>query len=113
MRKLCDWLTSYGKTRLNGVVVPRARFLAVRSMFFNDLMLFGKYCHWEARDLPNAQAAETMRTSGRRFLCATPEANYLQMFDEFEEAVISALRKIGLDGKVQSRAQLGLEIPDF
>ncbi|RCN33448.1 hypothetical protein ANCCAN_20731 [Ancylostoma caninum] len=113
MRKLCDWLTSYGKTRLNGVVVPRARFLAVRSMFFNDLMLLGKYCHWEARDLPNPQAAEAIRTSGRRFLCATPETNYLQMFDDFEEAVISALRKIGLDGRVQSRVQLGFEIPDF
>ncbi|KHJ88495.1 hypothetical protein OESDEN_11710, partial [Oesophagostomum dentatum] len=113
LKKLCSWLNSYGGTRLSGVVIPRARFLAVRCLFFSDLTALGKHCSWEVRDLQDSEAIESIRTNARRFLCASPEANYLQMFDEFEQLLIVSMTKIGLGGKIQTRQQLELEVPEF
>ncbi|KAK6740377.1 hypothetical protein RB195_008690 [Necator americanus] len=113
IRMLWSWLSNYGKTRLSGAVVPRARFLAVRCMFLNDLMVFANICNREARDLPGASAAESIRASSLKFLSATSEEDYLELFDEFEKVIIATMKNIGLDGEMQTRAQLGLNLPEF
>ncbi|VDO68121.1 unnamed protein product [Haemonchus placei] len=113
MRQLCDWLSNYGKTRLSGVVVPRARYLAIRSIFFSDMMEFGKLCRLQDKDLPNEAAAKLIQNCIQQFLAATPDRNYLELLDNFEDALVSTLKEMGIVGKFNNRTQAGFELPDF
>ncbi|KAK6055659.1 hypothetical protein COOONC_06835 [Cooperia oncophora] len=82
-------------------------------MFFSDMLIFGKECRLANKDLPNDAVVESFRSCIRRFITATPDQDYLELFDKFESMVNTTLKEMGIHGKFRARKQAGFEVPEF
>ncbi|WKX99927.1 hypothetical protein Q1695_014641 [Nippostrongylus brasiliensis] len=113
--KLCDWLSRYCTTRMKYAVIPRARYLSVRALFYSDLMTFEYICNAEKKNPSNSAQLQALRKSVERVEAATMDQDYMEVFGEFENLIMGIANEVTIKSKFncQMRIDARLNLPDF